>query len=410
MVRMHRQLAFTMVELLVVIAIMAILASMIIVGAQAIMGNAQKKKTETIIQTVRQGIELAIANRSAISPTEHPFAGSRADAGGGRFPFRRNDGSAVSTAGLAYKGVSDVNRLIAQQDRLLLPNDRFADERIPLLYGALRENIGVLQSLRKVVTKYRLLPNPPKPPTGTPLSQWKVISPVTGKYSGVTYDDAIKDTNHAFFPNTLIPTNNQDNNLDSTGNPVKPKYGELGDSKLALDYLFGNSNVQAELASLKAIFNADPNLPDHVNTYKTGIESRSVGDTSEALVYTNYGSPNQTDDKTTKNQYEPGYIPVNSVGTGKIVPVSATVSLGAVDSGRWVKYRLAGLAVYDGWGNELMTVPGENNSYRVISAGLDGVFAVNPGKNLEFDTELTGNLQTLNISGDDLDGEKDNAK
>ena len=407
MVPAHRQLAFTMLELLVVISIMSILAAMILVGAQKIGGNAQVKKTDTIIQTVRSGIELAIANKgSAISPTEHPFAGSRDSAGGQRFKFVRMDGSTISSTGLALKGVPNTSLLISDQNKLLMQTDRFADERIPLLYGALREDIGVLQSLRKVVTKYRMLPMPPKPPVTAPPTPWKVISPVTNKYNGVTYSDSNKDTDHPFFPNTLIPTKYQDENKDSTGKQVDPPFGTLGDSKLALDYLFGNSNAQAELASLKAIFNADPTLPDDVNTYKTGIEMRNGGgkkDIAEALVYTNYGSPGQIESNVTKSKYEPGYLAVGTASGGK-------TSLATGSGGKWVKYRIGGMAVYDAWGNELMTVSGENNSYRVVSAGIDGVLMVNPGKNLTWDTKMTGKLQILTFKEDDKDGSKDNQK
>jgi hypothetical protein len=299
---------------------------------------------------------------------------------------------------MALKGPPHTNHLTSEKDKLLLSTDRYADERIPILYGALREDIGVLQSLRKVVTKYRLLPKPPAPKANAVKTIDKypyIVSPVSGK-NNEPYNDT-------FYPDTLIPTKNQDENKDSTGRPVSPPYGVLGDSKLALDYLFGNSNAQAELASLKAIFNADPTLPDDVNTFKTGIENRSFGGNNEALVYTNYGSPGQTESNVTKSKYEPGYLAVGAASGGK-------TSLASGSGGKWVKYRIGGLAVYDAWGNELMTVSGENNSYRVISAGIDGVLMVNPGKNLEWDTKMTGKLQIITFTGDDKDGSKDNQK
>ncbi len=399
MVPARRQLAFTMIELLVVVAIMAILAAMILVAVGTFGENAKKRKTDTIIQAVRQGIELAVAAKgSAISPTEHPFSGSRAP----RFPFKRVDGSTVSTTGLAYKGLSTTLVMTSEQNKLLLGTDRFADDRVPLLFGGLRQEIGVLQSLRKVVTKYRLLPMPPKP--ANPGDPWKVISPVTGT-SAVTYTDENKDIDHPFFPNTLIPTKYQDENKNSSGTVVQPPYGLMADSKLALDYLFGNSNVQAELASLKAIYNADPTLPLEANKFQTGIESRSVGGNTECLVYTNYGTKDQHDSKTTKGKYEPGYVCVTQAsGTTPINLVQGS------NGDTWVKYRLGGLAIYDAWENEILTVAGPNNSYVVMSAGRDGVLAVNPGKNLEIDTELTGDLNQLTFKDDDKDGAKDNQR
>jgi hypothetical protein len=390
-----------MIELLVVISIMAILSAMILMAIGKFSKNAEKSKTQTIIQTVQTGINLTIANvGSTISPTEHPLAGSRAYAGNSRFSFvRRENGSSVSGTGEALKGPSHYQHLsgASYQSKLMMSTDRYADNRVPILYGAMREDIGVFQSLRKVVTKYRLLPKPPvrKPDASRSIAaEWYplVISPVTGTNTA-TYEEAN-------YPNTLIPTQNQDENKDPRGQAITPAFGLLGDTKSALDYAFGNSNAQAELTRLKAIYNADPTLPDDVNTFKTGIERRTVGLDSEALVYTNYGSPGQSDSKTTKDKYEPGYLSVASPSGGNT----------SLDSGKWVKYRLAGMAIYDAWGNELMTVMGENNSYRVISAGADGVLAIDPGKNLAWDTPMSGNLDSINVQGDDKDGAEDNVK
>jgi len=387
------RLAFTMIELLVVIAIMTILAAMILVGASTIMGNAEKKKTETIIQTVRNGIELAIANKgSAISPTEHPFAGSNAEAGGGRFQFVRasgitawGSGSSVSTTGVALKGVPNPEFLNGDQAKLMMLSDRYQDERIVLLHGARREDIGILQSLRKVVTKYRLLPMPPKPAVVT--TPRKVISPKTG-IAESTYTDTL-------FPDTLIP---------SAAQMADPTYGRLADTKPAIDYLFGNSSAQSELASLKALYNADPTLPEDQNKFRTGIESRSVGGVTEPLVFSNANIANGQDLKNLEsNKWKPGYIPVSS-GSGP------TLTLDNATGTRWVRYRLAGLAVYDAWNNELLTVTGANNSYRVTSAGQDGALAVDPGK----DNRINGTTVSVDASGklqldpNDKDGAKDN--
>lgn len=390
------RLAFTMLELLVVIAIMTILAAMILVGASAIMGNAERKKTETIIQTVKTGIELAIANKgSAISPTEHPFAGSNADAGGPRFEFVRASGNPmwagnVSTTGTALKGVPNPEYLSADANKLMMLSDRYQDERIVLLHGARREDIGVLQSLRKVVTKYRLLPMPPKKADNT---QAKVLSPRTGMIS-TNYQGDI----NADFPDTLIPSKPQ---LDDG------TFGRLSDTKPALDYLFGNSSAQSELASLKALYSADPTLPEDQNKFRTGVESRTVSSSTgaavtEPLVYTNAGTGGATEFKNQESHWKPGYIPVSGGGT--------TLSLDSVTSSRWVRYRLAGLAVYDAWNNELMTVTGSNNSYRVISAGQDGALAVDPGKDNRVDgtavsVDSTGKLE---LDAKDKDGAKDN--
>lgn len=381
------RLAFTMLELLVVIAIMTILSAMILVGAKAILGNAEKKKTETIIQTVKTGIELAIANKgSAISPTEHPFAGSQAEAGGERFAFKRTDPKYpgdVSKTGTALKGVPDPGYLSGDFNKLLMSSDRYNDKRITLLYAGRREDIGVLQSLRKVVTKYRLLPMPPRKADG---SRGKVVSPKDGQEKSSYQTDTNSD-----FPDTLIPSKPQ---LDDVN------YGRMADSKPALDYLFGNSSAQAELSSLKAIYNADPSLPEDINDFRIPVESRSVSGVTEGLVYTNAGTGKGKEFAKTENKWKPGYIPVSG---------TATKSLDATTGSTWVRYRLAGLAVYDAWGNELLTTTGANNSYRVISAGQDGALAVDPSKDEKIDTEIEIDSKgKLKIDDKDKDGEKDN--
>lgn len=386
------RLAFTMLELLVVIAIMTILSAMILVGAKAILGNAEKKKTETIIQTVKTGIELAIANKgSAISPTEHPLAGSNADANGPRFSFiRAQDGvsGTVATTGIALKGVPEPRYLSADTNKLMMASDRYNDRRVVLLYGARREDIGVLQSLRKVVTKYRLLPVPPRPANWMPGDPPpKVISPKTGNPATSGYQG---DTNGE-FPDTLIP---------SVAQIADPNYGRMADSKPALDYLFGNSSAQAELSSLKAIYNADPSLPEDINDFRTPIEPRSIGGVSEALVYTNAGTGRGQEYTKTEGKWKPGYIPVSG---------TTTMTLDAPTGSKWVRYRLAGLAVYDAWGNELLTTTGANNSYRVISAGQDGAMAIDPSQDNSIDTDIEIDTEgKLKINEKDKDGAKDN--
>jgi prepilin-type N-terminal cleavage/methylation domain-containing protein len=383
------RLAFTMLELLVVIAIMTILSAMILVGAKAILGNAEKKKTETIIQTVKTGIELAIANKgSAISPTEHPFAGSQADAGGERFAFKRTvpfpSLSDVARNGTALRGVPDPSYLNGDQNKLLMPSDRYNDRRITLLYGGRREDIGVLQSLRKVVTKYRLLPMPPRKPDGT---HGQVVSPRDGLIRTSYQGDMNTD-----FPDTLIPSKPQLDDKD---------YGRLSDTKPALDYLFGNSSAQAELSSLKAIYNADPALPEDTNDYRTPVEPRSVGMVNEGLVYTNYGTGKGQKFAKEESKWKPGYIPVSGSGS--------SVSLDVPTSSKWVRYRLAGLAVYDAWGFELLTTTGANNSYRVISVGQDGAIAVEPFQNNRLDTDIEVDAEgKLKIDEKDRDGSTDN--
>jgi hypothetical protein len=124
-----------------------------------------------------------------------------------------------------------------------------------------------------------------------------------------------------------------------------------------------------------------------------------VGGVTEPLVYTNVGTGGNQEYKNSESKWKPGYIPVNNGGT----------ALADVASTKWVRYRLAGLAVYDAWGNELLTVAGANDAFRVISAGPDGVLAVAPGIDGTLDTDLIGDLrERLPLDARDQDGAKDN--
>ena len=381
---------FTLIELMVVITIISMLAGLLIISIPK--GDVKVKKTQVIIRAVEVGIMTAIASKgSAISPTEHPFAGSQADAGSNRFAFVRNGdprwgNGAVSTTGTALKGVPDPSYLSGDFDKLLLPSDIYSDVRVPILYGAKREDIGVLQSLRKVVSKCRKLPMPPNGRT-------KVWSPVTMAESATYQGDAVGLPD--LFPDTLDPTLSQIND---------PLFGKLSDAKTSLDYLFGASSAQADLSALKALYNADPTLPTDVNKFTYGIESRTVGTMTEPLVYTNAftgGTGKDSDTYTVETKWKPGYIPVTKGST--------TAILGGTS---WVRYRLAGLAVYDAWDNELFVTTRANDTYRVLSAGADGVLALNPGKdNTNNTTSLIGDMrERLPLTGDDTDGAKDNVK
>lgn len=379
-----RRGGYTMVELLVVVAIMIALATLLLL----VLGGkpAEVKRTEAIIATVRMALGLAGAQRGAMSPTEHPFAGSQADAGGQRFAFVRGGdptwSGPVATTGTALTGVPNPGYLDADTDHLLMGSDRFADRRIPLLFGAMRGDLRVLQSQRKLVTKFRALPMPVTGGNGPA----KVVSPRTGQRTPGGYQGDV----NADYPDTLVPSRAQ---LDDPG------YGRLSDTKPALDYLFGASSAQSDLAALKALHYADPTLPVEVNDFRVPVEPRTLGAVSEGLVYTDHGSGRGNDGTKAENRWRPGRIPVSGTASKRL----------DAQSGTWVRYRLAGLAVYDAWGNELFTVASANDAFRVISAGPDGVLAVAPGTDDALDTDLVGDLrERLPIDERDLDGAKDN--
>ncbi len=389
---------FTMIELLMVISIIAVLSSMIVMVAMGLGGDAKKKKTGVIIATIRKGIELTIAGRGgSVSPTEHPFAGSRQT----RFPFLRAfDGSAVSTSGLAFRGVdlSQIASGAAGITQVLADDDVFNDPRVPMLFGAKREVMGILGATQKLVTKYLQLPKPgPSALTATNIygKTVKVVTDSTGGTSGPFNDTT--------FPNATNPTDVQD--ADGT-------FGLAYDNKRALDYIFGASGAGAELSSLKALASApdvDPATPDEKRfkypilgaggsgidsftppSLNRNIEGTTTLDTSTAArVYTNAATDSSPQ---ISSFWKPGFIK-HGTGGGPV----------------YKEYRLPGLAVYDAWGHEILYSISQKGGVRLISAGADGVLKFNPGSNHNLDTPLlTPKPLTTTPQGDDMDGAKDN--
>ncbi len=71
---------------------------------------------------------------------------------------------------------------------------------------------------------------------------------------------------------------------------------------------------------------------------------------------------------------------------------------------QWRRYRLPGSAIYDAWGNEVLMTVNTDGDAGFTSAGADGVFRWNPGKNHRLDTDSRATAP----SGDDTDGQLDN--
>ncbi|MBA3686412.1 MAG: type II secretion system protein, partial [Planctomycetes bacterium] len=145
--------AFTLIELLVVITVLAIMAGLVIAAAAALGIGSKKAATVSIVNAARHGIESALADAgSAFSGVEHPLAGSRP----GRAPFvgirgrtwdailgAPNGGTRVAVldrtsealTGLSEWELGSPAAQSAERQRLLMPEDVFADDGVPLLYG-----------------------------------------------------------------------------------------------------------------------------------------------------------------------------------------------------------------------------------------------------------------------------------
>ncbi len=220
--------AFTLIELLMVVVIISILAGIVLGTVNVLKRSTAKSKTNVILAEIRQGIELTVANKGgAPAPSEHPLAGSKAP----RSPFvglrgriLQPDGSVVggamtvvNPAGQALKGVDEWS-VTSNGDRVMMPDDLFADPAVPILFGMRREYLYVIGADQSAVTDYFRLPKPAPPATTIPPPY---------------------DNSNPLYTEKL-------SHVISAGTPQ--------DNQQAIDYLFGNSNVSTELARLKALF------------------------------------------------------------------------------------------------------------------------------------------------------------
>ncbi len=147
--------AFTLIEILVVVGIILVLAGLILAGGRLLRETAKRGRTESILGMALQGIHTWAAEQGGLpSPAEHPLAGSRDP----RSVFVRNLSGSCATTGLALAGVDQNNLMPADRDRLLLPDDRFADPAVPGLYGLRRDRLGVLGAGLGESTRFKMLP------------------------------------------------------------------------------------------------------------------------------------------------------------------------------------------------------------------------------------------------------------
>jgi len=318
--------AFTLIELLVVISVIIVLAGMMVAVIGALGIGSKKQKSATILETVRQAIEVTTAQTgSVLSPAEHPLAGSFGGPGQPRAKFVRlaspNTALAVNVGALggageaiALKGVALNNLPTAAQARLLLDDDLFADRDLPGLYGMKRDQLFVLGGKLLGVTRYRRLPAP-----------------------AVT------------VPPTLIADPDDQSRFPAATNLVASDSGPEANQR-TLHYVLGSTNAMSELAKLGALFTP----PDDTGLLAFG---RVWGDPK--IVELKHWKPGMIND------------PARS---------------GAATQA-WRAYRLRGLAVYDAWGVEVLASVSSSGAWRILSAGADGTYRWHPSNDNVLDTD-----------------------
>jgi hypothetical protein len=238
-----------------------------------------------------------------------------------------------------------------------------------------------LGAIQKRVTKRVLLPKPMLPGQTT-----LVLPPTTASPNGVT---------QVLIAPGMIPASPLIQVTPSDSDDATTEFGP-DDNSLTINYALNSSGSMGELANMKALYTAGPTglttgvtppPPTADQTFMTPIGMSVVGQ-SLPLLYTN---------GVVLPHWQPGAIAVITGGNG----LQVTTDTGG---GNWMQYRLPGMALYDAWGVEVLYSTSPQGTPRLISAGADGVFAVNPG----VDHLIQTNVPITPLLGDDLNGSSDN--
>lgn len=349
---MRTRLGFTLIELLIVIAVIAILASMILMGASALWGDAKKKKTDAIIAAVNQGLELYGASKGGtVAPAEHPLACSGSAAAAvmvDTYEFYMARPSAITgklKPTIQVRGFSSVASAVslvapvfnysgATSTSAGCDDDLFASRRVPLLYGVQRKHIGLLGAVQGAYTQY-----------------WKVTLPLS----------ALPDLTAT---STLMI-------------PQKTDAGTPADNKKLLSYVFFNSNAMAELAKLKAVRDTASDTR-YTQNWLAGAVKSDVATTADG-----------------DTEWKPGLIQDKT------------------RSDTWKAYKPLGLNIYDAWDNELLYSISATGRARIASAGKDGAFIFAPHDDKTLQTDLNSGIDLTQPLGPqakagDRDGTRDN--
>jgi hypothetical protein len=368
--------------MMMVFSIIAVLAGLILMAFRRL--DPFREKTGVIIATVSQALITTAAQTGAlVAPAEHPFAGSRAT----RLGFvRAADGSAVASDGLGLRGVdlASLDPAAIGRDHLLEDSDRFADPRVPFLFGGRRGVMGVLGARLKAVTGYLRLPKP-GPDAQVVMIAGRSVPVVTSPV-----DRSTISLDPAHFPDALEP---------SPDNDADPAYGLPGASQVGIAFALGAGGAYAQLTALDALHSAPE---DGAYTHLLSGATAPDGFTAPALPHND--ADGRPDGAPLARVYS------DAAGDGSAA-VSTTWKPGCIRHGGtgaaplYRRYRLPGLAVYDAWGRELLYSTTASGGLHLLSAGADGVLVFDPGADHVLDTT---DPRAAAPAGDDLDGTKDN--
>ncbi len=393
---------FTLIELLVVITIIVFLAGILLAVSGPVRQAMRASKTRSILAVVQQGLDVSASDRGAWpTPTEHPFAGSKAT----RLRFRGlREGvwRDLRTAGEALCGVSATRIEPASHDLLLQDDDVCNEPDLPAFFGLRRGDMGVLGAVQAAVTRKLDLGRYPGTgviPSGTagyrPWDGWvneTTQNPVS-RVATYTTDDlpqypSMSSGNRAFPREEYL--------LEGVVRIDEPIPRSNGYLRTTFDYVARSSSPQGPAANRTALEQAIPGaLLDDLRSL--GALQAPADDLAANRIVIGPTVPKcqqwvpalrtaWLESKTTSAaaqvvdlpaEAEAGRVWSNDAGQSAYEPGRIRPALDG--SGTWRTYRLRGAALYDAWGSELLYVRTAAGRLALVSAGRDRCFALVPG-------------------------------
>jgi hypothetical protein len=258
---------------------------------------------------------------------------------------------------------------VTYRSKVLLDDDVFAEPAAPQFFGVARHQLLVIGANHTLLSSYRSIP--------TPEGVAAVLEPIAGNFPNARHLES------------FVVTDWPDGTPLAVTIPVAGYKDEdaayLGCiEKRARQQFARVMPTSLELGALQAVRDLD------VDVLVQPIAPPLIRELPWMAFRARWDRPRKAAEEAaiTEPMTSPAWVP----GSVRLA------------DGSWRVYRLRGPAVYDAWGNEVLTYYDAASGLRVLSAGPDCHFAFHPGD----DAVLTSNADAAVPVGDDMMAGEDN--
>lgn len=452
---LNKRRAFTLIELLVSIAIIAVLMSLVFVGANLLQKQVKRASARGILAKITVALSLCKASGRTPSLIEHPLAASFGDPRTvglqwmdsaqqtylgtckRAYFIRENPAdqssypqSLIGEALVAPEGVGLSNFPATldpwcqarnpppYRNRVLLGSDRLDEnQEVPHLYGMERRYLKIIGAGLWDVTWYRQLPKlipGPNLPSTTPTYERRLPAGATCDQSMVYYPQLLfcygglaKRPPSWYYTDRYSWEHPGYLNMITGG---KDMFG-AGSGDGITDVLRRNTidNQQTDIGG---------RIIDHRRAFQDTLsfggalkDLESIGaieappDGSDEEIPPAAQGSNAMLFRSKRLWYDPSFKARWNIGVGASwKPGLVKDPSPSAAPTPWKPYRLRGPAIYDPWGTEILVSQQADGSWALISAGPDKVFRFLPGVDGVYQTAANAGAP----SGDDRDASLDN--